>query len=85
MVVAFRYDAGNRLKLPFRRIPDRRNCIHQCSGIRVLWMFKQLPHRCLLNDLPCIHDDDTVCHMRYQSDVMGDQDHGHFVFLLQLL
>ena len=46
--------------------------------------FKQLLYRSLLDNLSRIHYDHTVRHARHQPDVMGDQDHGHPRFLLQI-
>ena len=57
--------------------------VDQALGVCVLRMIQNMDHVPRFNHLPFFHDQDTVGKTTHGLQVMGDQQHGHAVALLQ--
>src|SRR3954469_2607925 len=64
--------AGNRPK-PVVVGVQLRQALHQADRVRVTWRLEDRVHVSELHDLARIHDDDAVCELGDQAEVVGDQ------------
>ena len=51
----------------------------------MFWIFKDLSCSCIFNDHTCIHDHDLVCHLCYNTHIVGDQHNGNSGLFLHFL
>ena len=70
----------SRQRLPVTARIWQRGKQFLCVGVRGLG--EQLLSRCLLNNLSGVHHCDLVCHLGHHTQVVGDQQHRHAIFLL---
>jgi hypothetical protein len=54
----------------------------QRTRVRVKRSTKNVRDICLLDDLPCVHDDHAVAQVGNHAPVMSNQEDGHFPFVL---
>src|SRR2546423_14258939 len=47
----------------------------QAPRVRMLWVVEEAARLRTLDDAPGVHDDDLVCDVRDDAQVVGDQDH----------
>jgi hypothetical protein len=64
---------------------ERRDRVHQPARVRVPRLAEQRDGWRLLDHLAGVHDDDPVGHLGHDAEVVGDQQHRHVQFLLELL
>ena len=71
------------------RVGDRRRPLRlgrkQHSRIGMLRILEDFACRTGFDDLAALHDADAIRHLAHDTEIMGDEQHGHAVFGLQLL
>ena len=77
--IAVRRPGADPLALDLRQGTEER------LRVRVLRVVEQLVHRCLLHDLPRVHDEDVVGCLGDDAHVVRDDDHRHVVALPQVV
>lgn len=63
--------------------PDDRSGLEQPSRVRVRWMVEHIIHVAGFQQTPGIHDRHLAGDLRDHAEIMGDEQHGKPVFVLQ--
>ncbi len=66
-------------------LPGNGDAAQEPMGVRMHGVVEDLLHRAGFHDLPGIHDRQPVSDSRHDSQIMGNQDHGHVELALQIL
>ena len=61
---------------PVLRIRHGRNGMEQALSIRMLGMENDILHSPAFDDFAAVHDNDVLCNLRNQGNIMGNHDEG---------
>ena len=72
-----------RLEIDFSLFLIRKHTVEEHTGIRMTGMLIKLLHIRFLHDLPAVHDNDTVAHMAYYIQIVGNKHIGKIPLIMQ--